>query len=140
MRRTSLGLAIPVFALAIACGTTATSHASTVVLGQHDAGRTVQVRVGDTVQVTLEDNFPVPGSALIWSVTSPDVSVLQPGQVTRTPSVPSGPGSHRTYTAEFHAMVAGQSVLDALGVTSCEAMAKQFCPNQEFKITVVVTG
>lgn len=132
-----------IFALAIVsgCGTSTTPAAgSTVVLGQADAGRTVQVKVGDTVRVTLEEDFPVPGSALVWNATSLDASVLQQRQVTRSPKVQSGPGTHDTYTADFRAIAAGQAALDAHGTTSCEAMAKENCPDRDFKITIVVTS
>ena len=139
MRPAMAGLGVLALAILSGCGTsTAPAAGSTVVLGLADAGRTVQVKVGDTVRVTLEDDFPVPGSSLVWNVTSLDTSVLQQRAVTRSTRVTGGLGAHDTYTADFHAGAAGQSVLDAHGATSCEAMAKQSCPDREFKITVVV--
>jgi hypothetical protein len=82
---------------------------------------------------------PGPGSSLVWNVTSSPTTILQPGVVTRTPQVKNGPGRTDTYTAEFRAISAGQAVLDAKGATTCEAMAKQNCPDHDFTITVVVT-
>lgn len=73
-------------------------------------------------------------------MTSLDASVLQQRLVTRSPRVQSGPGTHDTYTADFRASAAGQALLDGHGTTSCEAMAKQNCPDRDFKITVVVTN
>ncbi len=112
---------------------------STVVLGQQDAGRTVHVMVGDTVRVTLTEDRPVPGSSLTWEVTSSLMSVLQAGAVTRNPPTLTPVGKD-TYTADFLASAAGQAVLDAHGTTSCEAMAKAFCPDREFTLTVIVAA
>jgi hypothetical protein len=128
-------------ALACACGSLAApaEHRS-VVVGTQDAGHTVTVQVGDSVMVILQDDFPVPGSALVWNATSLDNRVLEPGSSTRSPREKSGPGAHDTYTANFRAMVAGRTVLDAHGTTSCEAMAKTNCPDRDFTVTVVVTS
>jgi hypothetical protein len=127
-----------------ACGSAAAPAApaggSTVVVGPADAGRTVQVKVGDTVRVTLQDDYPVPGSSVIWTVASSNEAVLTPGATLRSTPVPSGPGKHAIYTGDFSAKAPGQAVLDAHGTTTCEAMTKQNCPDRDFKITVVVTG
>jgi hypothetical protein len=142
MRATVTLAAAAAIALVCACGSATNSvHArSTVVLGQQDAGRAVQVHVGDTVRLTLEESFPVPGSSLVWVATSSDPSVLAPGAVSRSPQVRSGPGGHDTYTADFVARAGGQSVLQARGSTTCEAMAKQFCPDRFFTINILVAS
>ena len=131
--------AMVVAGMAASCGTTTHAPSTTVVLGQQDAGRSVQARVGDTVRVTLTEDRPVPGSSLVWGVTSSLPSVLQAGAVTRNPATVTPVGSD-TYTADFLAVSSGQAVLDAHGTTSCEAMAKQNCPDRDLKITVVVMG
>lgn len=114
--------------------------AQTVTLGEKDAGRTIQVRVGDSVQMQLVESFPVPGSSLVWDVTSTELSVLARVTTERTPQVHSGPGGSDTYTAFFNAGGAGHAILKAHGATSCEAMAKRSCPDRNFTITVVVAG
>jgi len=86
--------------------------------------RTVQVKVGDTVQVSLQDDYPVPGSAVVWNATSSNEAVLAPGVVSRSTPVSSGPGKHDTYTGDLSAKAPGQAVLDAHGTTRCEAMTK----------------
>ena len=139
MRRMAIAVAALAFAGVVSCGTATHAAGTTVGLTQQDAGRTVQVRVGDTVRVTLTEDRPVPGSSLSWDVTSSLASVLQAGAVTRNPPAITPVGKD-TYTADFLALAAGQAVLDAHGATSCEAMAKAFCPDRDFKITVVVTG
>jgi FtsP/CotA-like multicopper oxidase with cupredoxin domain len=143
MRKTvALVAAVAAVALICACGSAVNSAAagSTVVLSQHDAGRTVQVHVGDTVRLTLEESFPVPGSSLVWVATSSDPSILAPGAVSRSPQMRSGPGGHDTYTADFAARSGGQAMLQARGSTTCEAMAKQYCPDQVFTINIVVAS
>jgi hypothetical protein len=135
-----ISLGLFVIAAAGACGgVPAPPAGSTVLLHQTDGGKTVSVRGGDTVRVVLDDDYPVPGSSLVWNVASSPTSILQPGAVTRSPQVRNGPGRTDTYTAEFRAITAGQAVLNASGATTCEAMAKSNCPDQHFAITVVVT-
>lgn len=144
MRRRSAGFASCLIALAVAVGAcgapAATGGHSTFLLGAADAGRTVRVQVGDTVRVALEEDFPVPGSSLVWDVTSSAPSVLQRGAVTRSPKVMGVPGGHDTYSADFKAVGSGPAVLDAHGATTCEAMAKQNCPDRDFTITVIVSS
>jgi hypothetical protein len=134
-------LAAPLLVAMFACGGAAVVPAgSTVDLGEKDAGRTVQVRVGDTVRVQLVESFPVPGSSLVWDVTSTDPSVLSVVKADRTPQMRSGPGGTDTYVAFLRAAGPGRVTLTAHGATSCEAMAKQSCPDRNFTITVVVSA
>jgi hypothetical protein len=123
----------------ISCGGAPVPAATTIVLHQTDAGKTFNVRGGDTVRVELTDTYPVPGSSLVWNVSGSPVSVIKAGTENRTSQVRNGPGRTDTYTASFLAVGAGQAVLDAKGTTTCEAMAKSNCPDQHFTITVVVT-
>jgi hypothetical protein len=133
-------LSVFTMAVAGACGgTPSTPAGGTVLLGEADAGKTVNARGGDTVRITLADSYPVPGSSLVWTVTSSPASILQFGTEARSPQVRNGPGRTDTYTADFKAVSAGQAVLSAKGATTCEAMAKQSCPDKQFAITVVVT-
>jgi predicted secreted protein len=134
-------LATSLFVAAVACGSAPAAPASrTVDLLEKDAGTTVQVRAGDTVRVQLVERFPVPGSSLVWDVTSSDAPVLTLLKAGRTPQVRSGPGGTDTYAAFFNAAAAGLATLNAHGTTTCEAMAKQSCPDRNFTIMVVVAG
>src|SRR6266550_743746 len=102
MRLAILSLVVIALAAISGCGVLATrAPSSTVVLGQADAGRMVQVKVGDTVRVTLEEDFPVPGISVVWNVTSLEPSVLRRGPVTRSPQVRSGPGLHNIYMSDL---------------------------------------
>jgi hypothetical protein len=134
-----LGLLGLFLALAAACGSAIGPVSPQVFeLGLNQAGQAVQVRVGDHVRVTLEDQFPVPGSSLVWRVTGSPAGIL--GLETESGPSPQ-PGLRSShYSAEFAARAAGQAVLTAHGATTCEAMAKQSCPDREFQIRVTVSG
>jgi len=134
-------LATPLLIAAVACGSATAAPASrTVDLAEKDAGSTVQVRAGDTLRVQLIESFPVPGSSLVWDVTSTDPAVLSMIKAERTPQARTGPGGTDTYIAFFDASHTGRASLNAHGATSCEAMVKQSCPDRNFTITVVVSG
>lgn len=125
--------------LTFACGSATTPAAhSTLVVGEADAGTTVQAKVGDTVRVKLQESFPMPGSSLIWDVSTNAPSVLAAGKVTRDPTERPRIGQV-AYTADFTAAAGGQAQLIARGSTTCEAMTKPGCPNRDFTITVIVT-
>ena len=135
--------ALGVFGLmaAVSCGgAPAQAAASTIVIHQTDQGKTFNVHGGDTIRVVLVDQYPVPGSSLVWTVLASPPSVLKAGAWSRSAQVrDSGPGRTDTYTADFKAIAAGQGKLDAKGATSCEAMAKPACPDKAFSITIVVS-
>jgi hypothetical protein len=134
-------LATPLLIATVACGSaTAAPGSRTIDLVEKDAGSTVQVRAGDTVRVQLVESFPVPGSSLVWDVASTDQAVLSGIKTERTPQVRSGPGGTDTYTALFKAAGRGRATLAAHGATTCEAMAKQSCPDRTLAVTVVVAG
>ena len=130
--------ALPVV-LILACGSAVTPapHA-TLVVGEADAGKTFQATIGETVRVKLRESFPVPGSSLVWDVTSNAPSVLAASKVTRDP-VQRPLTGQVSYTADFAAAAGGTAQLIARGSTTCEAMPKQGCPDRDFTITVIVS-
>lgn len=141
MRRLMRFLAAPLALAILSCGGAAvTPAAHPFTLGEKDAGTTIHARVGDSIRVQLVESFPVPGSSLVWDVTTSDPTVLAVVKTERTPQVRSGPGGNDTYTATFSAAGGGQALLNAVGATTCEAMVKQSCPDRNFTITVVVAG
>ena len=133
-----LGILGLILWVAGACGRPIDPSVTVVDLGLDQAGQTVQVRVGDEVRITLQDQFPVPGSSLVWRVTSSAPRVLSLASESR-PSPAPGLGN-RDYVAVFATEEAGQATLDAHGTTECEAMMKSACPDRDFTITVVVSG
>ncbi|HSP08314.1 MAG TPA: hypothetical protein VLU92_01810 [Candidatus Dormibacteraeota bacterium] len=121
------------------CGSMAAPAAPlTHVVGEADAGTTVQARIGDAIEVKLVESFPLPGSSLLWDVSSSAPTVLAAGKVTRDPAERPRIGQV-AYTAEFSARGQGRAQLIARGSTTCEAMTKEGCPNRDFTITVDVS-
>ena len=144
MNRASLPHAFAAIAFvlgaAVACGGTAASSPpspATIVVGQEQAGKTVTAKVGDTVRVKLTEEFPVPGSSLLWDVTSSRPTVLKLTSVTRDPAERPRQGTV-SYTAEFVARAGGSADLIARGSRTCEAMTGPGCQNVNFTITVKV--
>ncbi len=122
----------------MACGSVGPAPAahSTIVLNQDSAGTTVQAHVGDTVQVKLQESFPLPGSSLVWDVSTSAPSVLKLSKVTRDPAERPRQGTV-AYTAVFAASSTGQAALFARGSRTCEAMPT--CQQESFTVTVVVS-
>lgn len=131
-------VAVLVVAAVVACGAPAPAPPQTVLVGQDQASTTVQARIGDTVRVKLLESFPIPGSSLVWDVSTSDPGVLKLSKVSRDPAVRPRVGNVN-YTADFVAAHGGQANLIAHGSTTCEAMAKPGCPNQDFAVTVTVS-
>jgi hypothetical protein len=132
------------FALAVlavvftACGSAVVpAHTpQTIVINQDSAGKTISAHVGDTLEVRLQESFPVPGSSLTWDVSTSAPSVLKPGSVTRDPAERPRQGTVK-FTADFAALAAGEAKLFAKGAQTCEAMPT--CPQKDFTVTVSVT-
>src|ERR1700693_4644963 len=72
-----LGLLGLFLALAAACGhAPGPAEPRVVELGADQAGQTGQGRGGGHVRMTLQDQFPVPGSSLVWRVSSSPDGIL----------------------------------------------------------------
>jgi predicted secreted protein len=120
--------------LLMACGSASTSApAQTIVVNQDSAGKTVAAHVGDTIEVRLEESFPVPGSSLTWDVSTSAPSVLKLSKVTRDPAERPRQGTVK-YTADFSVTASGEAKLFARGAQTCEAMAT--CPQKDFTVTI----
>ena len=132
------GLAFLTTTALMACGQASSASApQTLVVGQDQAGKTFQAKVGDTVRMTLKEEFPLPGVSLVWNVSSSAPEFLKLDKVTRDPEVRPRAGDV-TYTADFTAIAAGQANLIAAGSRTCEAMAKPACPIIDFMIEVLI--
>ena len=121
----------------VACGSTSSAApGETIVVHEDAAGTTVHAHVNDLIRVELTESFPVPGSSLMWDVTTSAPSVLKLAKVTRDPAERPRQGSVK-YTAEFSVIAAGQATLFARGAQTCEAMPT--CPQKDFTVTVVAS-
>ena len=138
MRRMLLHAPLLLLAATImACGSTGAAVSSqTIVLNQDSAGKTVSAHVGDTIQVKLEESFPLPGSSLIWDVSTSAPSVLKLSKVSRDPAERPRKGTV-AYTAEFAATGAGSATLFLRGSRTCEAMPT--CQQENLTITISVS-
>src|ERR1700694_2403840 len=59
-----------VFAFAYSALNGNTQHSNTLVLNASNSGHTFTIGKDQTVQVQLQDNWPVPGSSLVWRVSA----------------------------------------------------------------------
>jgi len=108
---------------------------SAVGLSEEDSGTTVQLRVGDTMDVTLDGN---PTTGFAWETAAVDVSVLkQLGEPEYVPDPhPVGlVGSGGRFTFRFEAVASGQTVLRLIYHRPWE---KDVPPEKTFEVTVTV--
>ncbi len=81
---------------------------ATVKVGSSANGRTVRLRVGDTLALTLPGNA---STGYHWNVTAIDRKVLTPEPTTYASSKPGLPGAPGTWTLHFRAIRAGKAKL-----------------------------
>lgn len=107
-------------------------------------GRTITVRRGIVIEVTLENSFGPPGSSLTWDATSTDSKVLlrTSSRVESSGSPSPAPVLQRQerYIADFRAQSVGTAQIIGQGHRTCEAMDPAFCPQGHYTVTVQVTG
>jgi len=132
-----IGFLLLAVALAACGGSIGPAHVpTTIVVNQDSAGKTISAHVGDTIEVQLQESFPVPGSSLTWDVSTSSPSVLKLGKVTRDPAERPRQGTVK-YTADFSATTSGEAKLFARGSQTCEAMP--VCPQKDFTVTIDVS-
>ena len=125
-------------ALVVACGSIGPAATpQTIAVHEDSAGKTVTAHVGDTVEVQLQESFPVPGSSLTWDVSTSAPSVLKLDRVTRDPAERPRQGTVK-FTADFSATATGEAKLFARGSQTCEAMPT--CPQKDFTVTIDVVS
>jgi predicted secreted protein len=124
------------------CGASAGATDASVTLSGKDDGRTITVKPGTTIQLTLEDSFGPPGSSLTWDADSSAPSVLVRSTTRMDPALPPNalPQGTVRYLAEFKAQAAGQAQIVGHGRRTCEAMNPAFCQQATFAVTVQVTA
>lgn len=129
---TIIGHVIVIFGLLSACAAKSSSGASTTKLTEADAGRSIELRVGDKLEVTLPGN---PTTGFQWEVEAGDEAILrQIGEPEFEPSS-SAVGSAGKVTLRFEAVGAGQMGLKLIYHRTFEQTTP---PAQTFEVTVVV--
>lgn len=124
-------LSIPVFP------TNPSPSPSPVILTQADASRSISLVSGTHILLQLQDQFPVPGSSLVWVASSSSPAVL--ALLSQSSPSPAPGLGNAPYIATFVARSPGATTIVAHGATTCEAMAKSACPDRDFTITITVT-
>ena len=108
------------------------SSAAPVGLSEEDAGSTVELRVGDTMEVVLDGN---PTTGFQWETAAVDASVLnqlgEPGFEPYSNLI----GSGGKFTFRFEAVASGQTLLKLVYHRSWETDVP---PEKTFEVTVTV--
>lgn len=130
--RQTVRAAAAAFVLALAaCGGSPSSSMNTIALSMADTGRSVAVRPGDRMVVTLEEN---PTTGFRWAVDANNDAVLAPsGDEYVAQGQAPGSGGARRLT--FAAASAGQSALRLKHLRSWEGDASIIA---RFAVTVTV--
>ena len=130
MSRLTIVLVVALVVLALsACGPTAPKQ---VNLSEKDAGRTVQLPVGGTLEVVLAGN---PTTGYLWEVAGGDTTVIQQAGEAQFKPDTSALGSPGKVTLRFTGVAAGQTVLKLIYYRPFE---KNVPPEKTFEVTVVV--
>lgn len=101
-------------------------------LTEKDAGRTVEMKAGDTLQVTLEGN---PTTGYDWERASGDEAVLEQLGASTYKADSDLIGSGGQVTLRFEAVAAGQTTLQLVYHRPWETDEP---PAETFEVTVVV--
>ena len=123
---------VVVLGLLTACGAPPTPAASIQSLTEADAGRSIELRVGDQLEVTLPGN---PTTGFQWEVGSVDTSVIKPSGEPEFKSSSSALGSGGQFTLRFEAVAPGQTTLKLIYHRPFE---KDTPPAQTFEVSVTV--
>jgi predicted secreted protein len=100
-------------------------------LNETDSGKTVEIGVGDELEVVLPG---APTTGYIWEVSSPDPNVLKPGKadfITGNKAV----GSGGMEVIRFHAIAAGKSEVKLIFHRPFE---HNIPPSKTFEVTVII--
>jgi inhibitor of cysteine peptidase len=123
---------IAIIGLLNACGAEPSSAAPTTRLTEADAGRSIELRVGNILEVTLPGN---PTTGFQWEVGAGDSTILKlSGEPVFEPSSGALGGGGQS-TLRFQAIAAGQTPLKLIYHRPFE---KDTPPAQTFEVTVTV--
>ena len=100
-------------------------------LSESDNGRTVELQVGDKLDVTLNEN---PSTGFTWEIGSVDEAIIkQVGESEFKPGTGIGASGQRTF--HFEAVASGQSDLQLVYHRPFETNAP---PSSTFEVTIIV--
>src|SRR4026209_30371 len=125
-------IAITSLLYACAAETSQEQSKSTIQLTEADAGRLVELRVGDILEVTLPGN---PTTGFQWEVSAINSAILKPmGEPKFEPSS-NAVGSGGNVTLRFEAVGTGQTELKLIHHRPFE---ENVPPIQTFEVTITV--
>ena len=123
---------IVILSLLSACATSASPEKATRQITEADAGRQIELRVGDMLEITLPAN---PTTGYQWETIDLDSTILRPvGEQTFEPSS-NAVGSGGQVKQRFEAVGAGQTELKLILHRPFE---KNVAPIQTFEATILV--
>jgi len=127
-------VAIVIVGLLCACGAAAAPvpTPSTKRLTEADAGRSIELRAGDKLEVALPGN---PTTGFQWDVSVGDTAILRPSGEPEFEPSSSAVGGGGTITLRFAAVGTGQMGLTLIYHRPFE---KDVPPAQTFEVTVTV--
>lgn len=125
-------IVIVMVGLLCACGAEPSPVISTKHLTEADAGRSIELRVGDKLEVTLPGN---PTTGFQWEVSVGDTAILRPSGEPEFEPSSSAVGSGGKITMHFEAVGTGQMRLTLIYHRPFE---KDVPPAQTFEVTVTV--
>ena len=125
-------LLIAITSLLYACAAETSQEQLTIQLTEADAGRLVELRVGDTLEVILPGN---PTTGFQWEVSEINSAILEPiGEPKFEPSS-NAVGSGGNVTLRFEAVGTGQTELKLIHHRPFE---ENVPPIQTFEVTITV--
>jgi len=114
------------------CASAQCAQKNTLKLTEQDAGRTVDMRVGELLEVTLRGN---PTTGYMWDVQSVDPNILKPADQLEFQADSKLIGSPGKLTLRFEATRAGKTPLRLIYHRPWE---KNVEPIDTFEVTVVI--
>jgi inhibitor of cysteine peptidase len=127
-----VGDVVAIVGLLSACGAEPPPAAPLKRLTEADAGRAIELRVGDELEITLPGK---PSAGFEWEVGSGDTSIIKlTGEPGFTPSS-NAFGATGQFTLHFEAIAAGQT---ALNLVYRRPFEKDTPPTQIFEVNVTV--
>ncbi len=114
------------------CASAQCAQKNPVKLTEQDAGRTIEIRVGELLEVILKGN---PSTGYMWDVESVDPNILKPADQLEFQADSKLIGSPGKLTLRFEATHAGRTPLKLIYHRPWEKSVK---PIEIFEVTVVI--
>lgn len=122
-----------IYGLLSACAAGTAPGGSTIRLTEADAGRTIALRIGDRLEVTLPGN---PTTGFAWEVDTLNTSIMRQIGAAEFVASSSALGSAGDIILRFEAVGAGQTELKLIYQRPFEQTTP---PAQTFAVTVLVS-